>query len=115
MMQCLYGAHVNNKLQWRVPWHPVAEQQGEALLRELKSELSKRHVLHGIAVRAVGQRQDCDDVVFELLDGSGRFAVVHLTFARHPEPDPRWPETTLFENWADFERQTQSDAAEWAN
>ena len=69
---------------------------------ELHAELSPRHLLFGVSVRAVGYRQDCDDVLFELLDGSKRYAVVHLSFAQHPEPDPRWPETSMFENWDDF-------------
>ena len=48
------------------------------MARELYSEVGERHVLYGIKARPVGHRQDCDDALFELLDGSGRFAVVHL-------------------------------------
>jgi hypothetical protein len=32
----------------------------------------------------------CDSVIFRVDDGS--FALVHLTWAQHPEPDP-WPDT----------------------
>jgi hypothetical protein len=32
----------------------------------------------------------CDSVIFKVDDGT--FALVHLTWAQHPEPDP-WPET----------------------
>src|SRR5688572_25990080 len=102
-------------VKWLVPWHPIAEVTSvEVLAQELRAELSRHHVLFGIGVRAVGRRQDCDDVLFELLDGSGRFAVVHLTYARHPEPDPCWPETTLYDSWSDFERERMTaDAEGW--
>ena len=93
-------------VKWLAPWHPIQDAEAERVLaQELRAELSKRHVLHGIAVRAVGRRQDCDDVLFELLHGSGRFAVVHLTYSQHPEPDPRWPDTTVYDNWPHFERE----------
>ena len=103
-------------VDWLVPWHPIKGGSADsALSRELYSELSPQHVLHGIKARPVAQRQDGDDVLFELLDGSGRFAVVRLTFARHPEPDPRWPQTDVYTGWVQFYRyRMQPDAAEWA-
>lgn len=104
-----------NAVDWLVPWHPVKDGAADdGVARELYSELSLRHVLYGIPAREVGHRQDCDDVLFELLDGSGRFAVVHLTYAQHPEPDPFWPETMIYADWAQFERdRMRPDAAEW--
>ena len=59
----------------------------DGLARELHSELCSEHVLFNIPAVAIGGRQDCDDVLFRLLDGSGRLAVVHLTYAQHPEPE----------------------------
>jgi hypothetical protein len=85
------------------------------LSAELYRELCQRHELYGIKVRPIARRQDCDDYLFELLDGSGRFAVVHLTFGQHPEPDPLWPSTEIYQNWTQFERERmQRDAAEEA-
>jgi hypothetical protein len=103
-------------IHWLAPWHPIKDASADdGLSRELYSELCPRHVLYGIKARPVAHRQDCDDALFELLDGSGRFAVVYLTFAQHPEPDPQWPETEIYGDWAQFERERmQSDAAEWA-
>ena len=101
---------------WPVPWCPIkGGSAADGLSRELYDELSSRHVLYGIKVNPVAFRQDCDDVLFELLDGSGRFAVVHLTYAQHPEPDPRWPETDVDSDWSHFEQERmRSDAADWS-
>lgn len=101
---------------WLVPWRPIKDGSADdGLSCELYSELSPRHVLYGIKARPVANRQDCDDTLFELLDGSGRFAVVHMTFAQHPEPDPRWPETEIYSDWGQFEwERMQPDAANWA-
>jgi len=86
-------------VKWLAPWHPIQDAEAERVLaQELRAELSK----------------DCDDVLFELLDGSGRFAVVHLTYSQHPEPDPRWPDTTVYDNWPHVERDgMQADAKAW--
>jgi hypothetical protein len=101
-------------MTWLVPWHPIADgHPDDRTAKELYSELSERHVLFGIKARPIGHRQDCDDFLFELLDGSGRFAVVHLTFAQHPEPDPRWPETVIYNDWAEFTETMKADAEDW--
>jgi hypothetical protein len=63
---------------------------------ELASELGAKHALKGHDMRAVAVRQDCDDVLFVSTDQPPIVAVVHLTYANRPEPDPRWPETTFF-------------------
>jgi hypothetical protein len=104
-----------NAVRWLVPWHPIiGGSPDDAIAWELYSEVGNDHVLRGIRVRPLARRQDCDDTLFELLDGSGRFAVVHLTYARHPEPDSEWPNTEIYADWSAFERERmQSDAAEW--
>ena len=85
-------------MEWLVPWYSVSDEttQVEALERELHRELAKGHPLHGVRVRTLGRRQDCDDVLFALEDGSRRVAVVHLTWAhRSPDRVP-WPLTTIY-------------------
>lgn len=101
--------------RWREPWGPVVDPTHAAgLERELHKELSTSHVLHGLNARAVATRQDCDDVLFELLDGTGRFAVVHLTWSRHPEPDPRWPAAAIFAGFEAFDQKCMKpDADNW--
>jgi len=74
----------------------------EAMQSELYSELSASHPLFGLSAVAIGRRYDQDDVLFELADG--RVAEVHLTWSRKPEPDPRWPQTSIFASaavWAE--------------
>ncbi len=92
------SGHAN--INWLIPWHSIEDgTRDDGMVQELRREICDRHVLYGLPVRPVGRRQDCDDVLFELLDGSGRLAVVHLTYSRYPEPDPRWPNTTMFNGW----------------
>jgi hypothetical protein len=102
-------------MDWLIPWQPcIAGTPDDAIAKELASELCTRHVLYGIPVRRVAHRQDCDDCLFELLDGTGRYAVVHLTYARHPEPDPMWPETRIYEGLRHFEHECMAiEHAKW--
>jgi hypothetical protein len=59
------------------PWYALAEGECIALRAELTRELPPGHALQGIQVKCLARRQDRDDVLFELQDGSGRFASVH--------------------------------------
>ena len=99
---------------WLVPWRPIEDgRPDDPTAKELYAEVCERHTLFGIQVRPVACRQDCDDVLFELLDGSGRFAVVHLTYAQHPETDPRWPGTSICRDWDEFLNTMKADAEDW--
>jgi hypothetical protein len=85
-------------MEWLAPWHSIAgnPDQVSALERELQRELAFGHPLYGLAVRAVGRRQDCDDVLFFIEDDSGRVAVVRLTWAPSPPDKASWPSTVMF-------------------
>ncbi len=88
-------------MEWLEPWSPVAH--GEELDDELRREVGPGHPLHGVATRTLARRGDCDDVLFALEDGTGRVAVVHLTWTSRPPERPPWPSTRLFaslEAWA---------------
>ena len=92
-------------VEWRVPWHPVAidSNQVAGMENELRRELSVGHPLFGLPVRTLGRRQDCDDVLFAIEDGSGRVAVVHLTWTSCPPERPPLPGTSILPNleaWA---------------
>ena len=63
---------------------------------EYATEIGKGHPLYGVPVRAIGQRIDRDDVLFELLRHLCDYAVVHLTWSGREEADPRWPSFELF-------------------
>jgi hypothetical protein len=90
-------------MEWLEPWWSTEcqdEQFHAGFKRELEGELSSEHPLHGIETRLIA-RGNGDDALFELLDGTGRYAVVHLTWARHPEPLP-WPATELYNSLTSF-------------
>jgi len=85
-------------IEFLAPWKAASDRSDG--LHELRRELPSDHVLAGIPLSALGFRQDCDDMLFALQDGSARVAVVHLTFQK--ERDPRWPATELFNSIEDF-------------
>jgi len=88
-------------MTWPAPWHSIEAEPGSivSMNRQLQRELSAGHPLHGLPVRAIGGRQDCDDVLFALDDNTGRVAVVHLTWAKSPQGFP-WPATDVFDSFA---------------
>lgn len=90
-------------MKWLEPWWSTESHDGAfhtGFKRELESEVGDGHPLKGIETRLIA-RGNGDDALFELLDGSGRYAVVHLTWARHPEPVP-WPVTELYKSLESF-------------
>ena len=85
-------------MTWLTPWHQHTNPA--AAEAELARELSGSHVLANVPVTALACRQDQDDVLFQLNDGSGRVAVLHLTYRKESAPD--WPFTTLFGSLEEF-------------
>jgi len=71
-----------------------SERRGleEELVRECAST---EHPLYGVEVRAIARCVASDDVLYEL-PGSGRLAIVHLTWSR--ETDPHWPGCDFFDD-----------------
>ncbi len=85
------------------PWRVINDASTrDRLTRELATETPPSHVLHGLRASALARRADSDDVLFEVLDGTGRVAVVHLTWARAMESDTRWPDTIVYQSLAHF-------------
>lgn len=90
---------------WLDPWCDVADLGPEfaaTFERVLAREVAPGHPLYGVPVAAVGKRYGTDDVLFRLLDGSGRVAVVHLTWTRSPPERPPWPATGVYADEAEF-------------
>ena len=84
-------------MSFLLPWIAA---DNPLLVKELQRELPPGHVLHGIPVSVIARRQDSDDVLFALNDGTGRVAAVHLTWS--VESDPEWPQTSVYpglESW----------------
>ncbi len=103
---------------WLEPWYPADEfgperavEMAAVMEKQLRREISERHVLHGENVRLTARRADTDDVLFAL-DG-GRVAEVHLTWRRGTEPDPRWPGTAIFASLDVWVRESMVPLHEW--
>lgn len=83
-------------MEWLDPWYGIEGSERARLEIELRRELSPGHILHGVSLTALGRRKDRDDVLFRLDDGTGRIAVVHLTWIGRPESDPTWPFAKIY-------------------
>ena len=86
------------------PWWSTDEQDAhfhETFLNQLKTEVAPGHIMYGLPVRMIGRDGGSDDTLFEILDGSGRLALVHLTWANGPERLP-WPGTSIYPNFGAF-------------
>jgi hypothetical protein len=92
-------------MRWLAPWQPLAD--AGAFVDELRRECGWRHPLRGVPVSALAHRADRDDVLFQLEDGSGRVAVVHLTWRK--ETGARWPDATLLADLASFARTVMAE------
>jgi hypothetical protein len=67
--------------------------------QELARELSVGHPLFGLPLHPLARRQDCDDVLFAVDDGSERVALVHLTWKQSAPEKPPWPITVVYKNF----------------
>lgn len=84
------------QIHWRKPWRSISPNYAPKAEAELHREMCPGHVLFGRAARAVGNRIDCDDILFYLGDSPPQLAVVHLTFKR--ETDQTWPHTVIYDS-----------------
>jgi hypothetical protein len=89
-------------MEWLEPWSST-EGAGASYLRtfaeQLARETSRGHELHGLPVKLIA-RGNGDDALFEILDGSGRVAEVHLVWQGRQKPP--WPSSAIFaslEEW----------------
>lgn len=64
--------------------------------KELKKEVTFFHSLNWKKVRAIGIRSDRDDVLFEILNGRFKYAVVHLTYTK--ERSRKFPVTIVYKD-----------------
>jgi hypothetical protein len=87
---------------WLEPWQPIADPDlARAFEDELARELSPGHPLKGLSLTAIGQHGGTADFLFQVNDGTGRVALVHLTWSGKPEAPP-WPQSMLFANFAEW-------------
>ncbi|WP_146002127.1 hypothetical protein [Cupriavidus pauculus] len=104
-------------MEWLEPWwstENMDNQFHETFARQLALEVPPGHELFELPARLIGRGLG-DDALFEILDGSGRVAVVHLTWSKSRERLP-WPITVFYtdmENW--IETCMLPEHQEWAN
>jgi hypothetical protein len=76
-------------MEFPPPYYPIEyPEDGPVFEAELRLELKPGHPLYGLPLSTIGRRYDQDDVLFQVLDGSGRVAEVHLTWAGDCEKPP---------------------------
>jgi hypothetical protein len=81
-----------------VPWWSTHEQSADfhaRFIKQLRTEVGPGHVMYNVPARVIARHGPDDDTLFELLDGSGRMAVVHLTWAKGQER-LSWPGTSIY-------------------
>lgn len=71
-------------------------------MRNFCKEINKEHILYGIEVKEIARREECDDVLFFLLDGTNRYTVVHLTWSGKMENSSSYPKTRIYDNLTDL-------------
>ena len=87
-------------IEWLNPWKPIEDADlARVYEEELAREVATGHPLAALPLVAVGQHGGTDDFVFRVNDGSGRFALVHLTWTGQRETPP-WPNSMLFDSEA---------------
>lgn len=102
-------------MEWLEPWcstEDADDNYRNAFSRQLQLEIAPDHAMFGLTSRLIGRGQG-DDALFEILDGTGRVAVVHLTWARTQERPP-WPITSFYSSlleWAELRMQLEHE--EW--
>jgi hypothetical protein len=101
------------------PWFSIEKFGGvvaDALVAELKREVSENHLLYSRPATVLARRLDCDDILFKLDTPKGQFAVVHLTWKRKRESNPNFPRTKIYDSFEDFvKNKMKPDALEFSN
>ena len=89
-------------IQWLEPWRPIDDPDLARVFEdELARELASDHPLANLPRRAIGQHTIRDEYLFKLEDGTGRVALVRLSWTGSREKPP-WPQSRFYENEADW-------------
>jgi len=100
---------------WLEPWADTDQLDAryhESLRKQLEREVAPGHVMYGVPTKLIA-RGNGDDALFQILDGSGRVAEVHLTWSSKQERLP-WPDTAIYANleeWA--QKRMRLEHEEW--
>lgn len=86
------------------PWWATDGDGGpweQMWLNRLQSQVGLDHVMYGLPVRIVGSYRGSNALLFEILDGTGRFAVIGVT-SENSEYSFSFPDTTIYPNFEAF-------------
>lgn len=92
--ELLSAEEARKMIPWMHPWEPFEDQKG-GTVKELRKEMTSKHILYKKKLIPIGHRVASDDVLFKIFP-DGQYAEVHLTF--HQETSPTWPFTTLYKS-----------------
>ena len=86
------------KITFPPQWELIDPDASGPFEDEYAIEIAKGHPLYGVPVKAIARRKDCDDVLFRLLRHLCEYTLVHLTWSKKEETEPKLP---TFELYAD--------------
>ena len=90
-----------NNIEFEKPWVFIeSDIERNRLIEEIEKEINSNHVLYGRKSIPIAIKEDDDDVIFKISDGS--YALVHLTWSGKQEKDERFPFTEIFSNLKDL-------------
>ncbi len=92
---------MSTEIEWLPPWSPFQTSERGQFEDELRRELLLGHDLLGVPIIALGGCEGSAQVAFVLDDGTGRVAVVDLTWDGRGT-DPKWPAFTLYKGVPDW-------------
>lgn len=90
-------------MEWLEPWESsknLPPESCDRIAQQLAFEVPSGHLMFGLPVQLIARGKG-DDVLFEILDGTGRIADVHLTWSKSKERLP-WPITTIYPSLAEW-------------
>ena len=86
------------------PWWATDGDSGpweQRFLNQLQTQLGPDHVMYGLPVRIVGSYGASTALLFEILDGTGRLAVISVTW-ENVEHSLSLPDTTIYPSFEAF-------------
>ncbi|MGQ0672102.1 MAG: hypothetical protein ACT4N2_04380 [Hyphomicrobium sp.] len=106
------GRAVDDPTALPAGWSGLATEHAAGLVERLQWEISRDHLLAGVAVEAVARRDANDDVLYRHVADPSRYSVVHLTWASRPETTPFFPSVEFdgtFAGFVESERRLAAD------
>jgi hypothetical protein len=88
------------------PW--VAAESSNWLEAQLKSELSKNHVLQNLEWTVIARRYDQDDILLQIKDES-RVAEIHLTWGNKSDIHSQFSGTVFYSSFEEWLKTQSTD------